>query len=861
MSVADPFGRSVTSNPTSVVVAGASNGYGQAVIASNPEYWYRMDELSGSGLRDSRGAADATGPASLTRRVSGALSDGDDATGFPGNSSGFVAAEVSHRGPQVVSVEAWIKTTTTQGGRIVGFGDRRDATSKSGWTDRHLFMDNAGRLFFGVDNGSKRQVGSTPGYNDNTWHHVVGTLGPDGLRLYVDGRQVAANTGVTSARDMRGMWKIGGDILAGWGSRPTSDYFAGSIDEVAIYHRVLSAAEVQLHFDAASGSGQVPNEAPVAAIGSSVSGLSVSLDGSGSSDADGSVVSWAWDFGDGASGSGASVSHAYAAAGTYTVALTVTDDGGATGSATRSVTVAGPGNPAPFAADAFGRSVSGGWGSADVGGAWSVGGGAANFAVAGGAGSMTVPAAGRSVSAYLGSVSALDQDLSFSVASDRVAGGGGAYLNVAVRGGASDAYRAKVWIRSDGSVRVQAVRVLGGAQATLATADVAGLTAVPGGRLMVRVQAAGASPTTVRAKVWAAGSPEPADWAVSATDASPALQVPGGLGMFVYVSGSASNTPVTYSIDDLVAGDPGGGQGPPPANQAPVAAIGSSVSGLSVSLDGSGSSDADGSVVSWAWDFGDGASGSGASVSHAYAAAGTYTVALTVTDDGGATGSATRSVTVAGPGNPAPFAADAFGRSVSGGWGSADVGGAWSVGGGAANFAVAGGAGSMTVPAAGRSVSAYLGSVSALDQDLSFSVASDRVAGGGGAYLNVAVRGGASDAYRAKVWIRSDGSVRVQAVRVLGGAQATLATADVAGLTAVPGGRLMVRVQAAGASPTTVRAKVWAAGSPEPADWAVSATDASPALQVPGGLGMFVYVSGSASNTPVTYSIDDLVAA
>ncbi|WP_299040389.1 PKD domain-containing protein, partial [uncultured Pseudokineococcus sp.] len=49
----------------------------------------------------------------------------------------------------------------------------------------------------------------------------------------------------------------------------------------------------------------------------------------------------------------------------------------------------------------------------------------------------------------------------------------------------------------------------------------------------------------------------------------------------------------------------------PVVNAAPVASFASSVEGLAVSVDGSGSSDADGSVVSYAWAFGDGATATG----------------------------------------------------------------------------------------------------------------------------------------------------------------------------------------------------------------------------------------------------------
>ncbi len=84
-------------------------------------------------------------------------------------------------------------------------------------------------------------------------------------------------------------------------------------------------------------------------------------------------------------------------------------------------------------------------------------------------------------------------------------------------------------------------------------------------------------------------------------------------------------------------------------NEPPVANAGSdkeALVGQSVNFDGSGSSDTDGSIVSYAWDFDDGSTGAGISISHTYSAAGTYTVTLTVTDNGGAIGQDTAIVTV-----------------------------------------------------------------------------------------------------------------------------------------------------------------------------------------------------------------------
>ena len=57
-----------------------------------------------------------------------------------------------------------------------------------------------------------------------------------------------------------------------------------------------------------------------------------------------------------------------------------------------------------------------------------------------------------------------------------------------------------------------------------------------------------------------------------------------------------------------------------------------------LSFNGSGSTDEDGSIVSYAWNFGDGATGSGATTSHTYSAPGKYKVILTVKDNDGASG-------------------------------------------------------------------------------------------------------------------------------------------------------------------------------------------------------------------------------
>jgi PKD repeat protein len=82
-------------------------------------------------------------------------------------------------------------------------------------------------------------------------------------------------------------------------------------------------------------------------------GVAVTFDGSGSSDVDGTIVSYDWDFGDGNTGNGVNPTHTYAAAGTYTVSLTVTDDGGATDTASTTATISAVNDPPVAVDDAY----------------------------------------------------------------------------------------------------------------------------------------------------------------------------------------------------------------------------------------------------------------------------------------------------------------------------------------------------------------------------------------------------------------------------------------------------------------------------------------------------------------------------
>ncbi len=957
--VRDPFGNEARSDTATITVPGAvaaPGNYAQQVLADKPGNYWRLGEGSGATAVDLAGRDDLELQPGASFGAAGAInSDADTAVGLNGTQDAVASDPTLASRPNVFSTEAWIRTDSTRGGQIVGYGNTQAGLSAD--LDRSVYMDPAGRIFFGVRPGGSRgtriTINSTATFNDNQWHHIVASLGPDGMQLTIDGTRAAGRTDTTAAWPFDGYWRIGGDHLTGWPSWPILpkgegnyvSFLSGQIDDVALYPSVLPLARIQAHYVASGRTVNAPPSPPVAAFTSTVSGLTATVDGgtssdangpiagyawdfgdgstgtgvtaehsyaaagsydvrltvtdnsgstasvthqvtvtappanqppaagftstvnnlaaafdaAGSTDPDGTISGYAWDFGDGGAGTGATATHSYAAAGSYQVTLTVTDDDGATGRLTRTVTVTAPPANTVIAADTFGRTTTGGFGNADVGGAWTVAGGASSFSVANGSGAATIGAAGASRYAYLNGVATAAYDGRITVSVDKVANGGGMFASLVGRRANNNEYRAKIKVAGNGAVSLYLSRVVAGAETTIAgPVAVAGLALAANDPVIIRLKLDGTAPTAVSGKVWRASAAEPAGWQLTVNDATAALQAAGAAGAGGYVSGTATNVPVVLRMDNLNI--TAGGAAPAP-NAAPAAAFTSTANALQASFDGTGSADTDGTVAGYAWNFGDGSAGSGATASHTYAVAGTYQVTLTVTDDDGATGTVTKAVTVTA-GVPANLlAADDFGRSEAGSWGTADTGGAWTLAGTAANYTVAGGAGIITTRSGGIARLATLAGVSSTATDLAVKFSQDKIATGGGTYVGAVGRKVGSDEYRAKLRIAATGAATLYLTRVSGGTETTLQSAAVTGMTVTANDPLRLRVQVTGTNPTTIRAKIWRDGAAEPAAWRLTATDSTAPLQAAGSIGLLSYLWSTATNAPVAVRFDELSVA
>jgi PKD repeat protein len=516
----------------------SQTAYDRQVISDGASSYWPLDEPSGTVFYDNAGFNDMDATAGVTRGVSGPVS-GEAGSTFDGASDGTSATRTAVPGPNVFTLSAWVKTTSTTGGKIVGFGDAQTGTSSN--YDRHLYLDNTGRVWFGVYNGTTSTLQSTNPINDGQWHQVVATLGPGGMALYVDGQQVASRSDVTQGQAYNGYWRIGGDNLNGWPSQPSSNFLAGSIADVAIFPTVLTGATIGNEYTVAE------NPPPSAAFTSSANLLTASFDGSGSSSAPGgSIASYSWDFGDGsAAGSGVTPQHTYAAPGTYQVTLTVTSNKGATSSVTHAVTVT-----SVIAADAFGRTTSSGWGTADTGGPWTVTGTASQFSVGGGVGTVNVGAAATGPTAYLNSVSQANVNAVVD-ASVSQSSGGGSYVELIGRHSGTSDYRLKVLYRADGTVQALISKVVSGTDTTLKSLVIPNLTYTPGTPLRIRFVVSGTGTTSLSGTVWPVGTTEPASPQISLTDSTAALQSAGSFGIQSYVTGTSTALPVVFTYDNL----------------------------------------------------------------------------------------------------------------------------------------------------------------------------------------------------------------------------------------------------------------------------------------------------------------------
>jgi hypothetical protein len=241
---------SVASNSGNSFSAGTYWGCANAASAAGATQYYPLQETAGPTAANSGTLGSSANATYSSYGVYYGVTPGprcalnQEAAVWLDGSNGAISANNAITNPQTFSIQLWFATTTSSGGKLMGFGS--STTGASGNYDRHIYMLNSGQLAFGVYDGSATHtITSAAAYNDGIWHLATATFsGTAGMTLYVDGAQVARDSTSKVAQNFTGYWRIGYDNLNAWPNAPSSYYFNGAVAAAAVFPTVLSAAEV-----------------------------------------------------------------------------------------------------------------------------------------------------------------------------------------------------------------------------------------------------------------------------------------------------------------------------------------------------------------------------------------------------------------------------------------------------------------------------------------------------------------------------------------------------------------------------------------------------------------------------------------
>jgi hypothetical protein len=207
--------------------------YQEQVIADGAVAYWPLDDPSGTTAGDLMGTYDGTISGGVTLNQPGVTADSTCMT-FNG-SSGQIDTPILPTFLPAFSYEAWIKITPAA-------GQYRDIAGRH-WDGPAGGLDfgisDTGVLSFRVASTSAAMVSATA-LPVNTWLHVVATGNGTTGTLYVNG--VVAGTGALALGTDAGKTGTIGNLS------PYALYWSGALQDVAIYPRALTPAEILAHY-------------------------------------------------------------------------------------------------------------------------------------------------------------------------------------------------------------------------------------------------------------------------------------------------------------------------------------------------------------------------------------------------------------------------------------------------------------------------------------------------------------------------------------------------------------------------------------------------------------------------------------
>lgn len=198
------------------------------------------------------------------------------------------------------------------------------------------------------------------------------------------------------------------------------------------------------------------------------------------------------------------------------------------------------------ARDAFGRTVSNGWGSADSGEAWTTTGGVAgDYSVSTGKGRQNHPSANVAHRSMLNTISLADVDVTMTFSTSVLAAGAPTEVGILARHtDANNFYWLLARLTTTQTMEPRIMRMVGGS-GSVYTGGTNGPTHAAGTEYKMRARVVGSS---LKVKLWAAASSEPTAWNLEVTDTQVTAAAPIGVLSQVNAGGTV---PQEVRIDDF----------------------------------------------------------------------------------------------------------------------------------------------------------------------------------------------------------------------------------------------------------------------------------------------------------------------
>ncbi|MFF4717097.1 polymorphic toxin-type HINT domain-containing protein [Streptomyces eurythermus] len=237
---------------------GTGSHYATTVLDSRPESYWRLGEEEGTAANSANEAnlgKDRGTYQNVTLKAAGAISgDPGTAASFNGTGSRVDLPAGTLKKSRDAAVEVWFKTIAGGvGGPLVGYQDKAWGTTP-GTGVPLLYVGTDGKLRGQFWTGTAGPVTDiTKNVNDGQWHHAVLSLSGSTQSLYLDGKLSGTLTGKQPLQTTLTYNQIGAAHATtpaswpGWGTTAAKS-FAGTIDDVAVYHHPLGTAAVTAHY-------------------------------------------------------------------------------------------------------------------------------------------------------------------------------------------------------------------------------------------------------------------------------------------------------------------------------------------------------------------------------------------------------------------------------------------------------------------------------------------------------------------------------------------------------------------------------------------------------------------------------------